>query len=231
MPELAKKFTSGDIEGFLKLWHQSMLKLALPVFAVAAFLMVFAEPVVTGLFSSEYAASVRPFRIYLFFLPMRITVLGQVLASLGETKFVFKAIMVAMIVNLVLGYILVQSVGWLGPALSAVFTGYLFATLLIFEIRDRLKVSLDRLIPWLALGRVGLVAMLAAAGSLPVTLLQIGSVWKLGAGFVIYATIYLIGNLKTNSITPSDLQILRSWVLMTSRSAIGKEVLESGTHK
>ena len=62
MGELTKKFTSGDIEGFLQLWHQSMLKLALPVFAVAAFLMVFAEPVVVGLFSSEYADSVWPFR-------------------------------------------------------------------------------------------------------------------------------------------------------------------------
>jgi O-antigen/teichoic acid export membrane protein len=81
--ELTKRFKSGDIEGFLQLWHQSMLKLALPVFAVAAFLMVFAEPVVVGLFSSEYANGVWPFRIFLLFVPMRITVLDQVLASLG----------------------------------------------------------------------------------------------------------------------------------------------------
>jgi O-antigen/teichoic acid export membrane protein len=231
MSEFTRRFSSGDIEGFLKLWHQSMLKLALPVFAVAAFLMVFAEPVVTTLFSSQYAASVWPFRIYLLFLPLRITVPGQVLASLGETKFIFKAIMAAIIVNIGLGYTLIQNAGWLGPAISAVFAGYLFAALLIREIRDRLKVSLERLIPWQALGRVGLMAIVAAVSSLPVAFLQIGSVGKVGAGFLIYATIYLIGNLKTNAITQSDIETLRSWVLMTSRLLIGKGVLESGTHK
>ena len=47
---------------------------------------MFAKPAVTTLFSSKYEASVWPFRIYLLFLPLRITVFGQVLVSLGETR-------------------------------------------------------------------------------------------------------------------------------------------------
>jgi len=231
MGELTKKFTSGDIEGFLQLWHQSMLKLALPVFAVAAFLMVFAEPVVVGLFSSEYAEAVWPFRIFLLFVPMRITVLEQVLASLGETKFVFKAQVGTMIVNMVVGYMLIRDAGWLGPAIAAVLTGYLFAALLIFEIRSRLNVSLGRLVPWQGLSRVALVAILAAACSAAVALLGANPLWKLSAGSAVFAAVYLMGNLKTKSITAGDLQTLWSWVLMTSKSVIGKEALESGTRK
>jgi O-antigen/teichoic acid export membrane protein len=231
MAEFTKRFAAGDIEGFLELWNQSLLKLALPVFAVAGFLMIFAEPVVTGLFSSEYADSVWLFRIYLLFLPLRITGLGQVLASLGETKFVFKAMAASMIVNVSLGYLLLQSLGWLGPALSAVCSGYLLAALIMLEMHNQLGVGFERLMPWRALARVSSVAMLAAAASLPVVLLSIGSIWKLAAGFVIYATIYFMGNLKTNAITRGDIETLQSWVWITSRSVLGKGVLENGTRK
>jgi O-antigen/teichoic acid export membrane protein len=231
MGEFTKKFTSKDIEGFLQLWHQSMLKLALPVFAVAAFLMVFAEPVVVGLFSSEYAAAVWPFRIFLLFVPMRITVLEQVLASLGETMFVFKAQVVTMIVHIVLGYTLIWNAGWLGPAIASVLTGYLFAALVIFAIRDRLNVSLGRLVPWRLLVRVALVAILAAACSATVALLGTSPLWKLGAGLVVFALVYLVGNLKTKSITADDLQTLWSWVLMAPGSLTRKQVLGNGTSK
>jgi O-antigen/teichoic acid export membrane protein len=231
MGELTKKFTSGDIEGFLQLWHQSMLKLALPVFAVATFLMVFAEPVVVGLFSSEYADSVWPFRIFLLFVPIRITVLEQVLASLGETRFVFKAQVAAMVVNIVLGYLLIRGIGWLGPALCAVFTGYLFMALVLLEIRHRLDVSLGRLVPWQHLARVGLVAILAAVCSAAVAYLGINPLWKFCAGFVVFATVYLIGNLKTGAISTGDLQTLCSWVLAAPGSLTRKEVLVSGTRK
>jgi O-antigen/teichoic acid export membrane protein len=211
MGELTRKFGSGDIDGFLQLWHQSMLKLALPVFAVAAFLLVFAESVVVGLFSSEYADSVWPFRVFLLFVPLRITVLEQVLASLGETKFVFKAQLATMMVNIILGYILVRNVGWLGAAIAALSTGYLFAAVVLFEIRKRLDVSSGRLVPWQGLVRVALVAILAAACSAAVALLGSNPVWKLSAGLAIFAAVYVMGNLKTRSITVGELQTLWSW--------------------
>jgi O-antigen/teichoic acid export membrane protein len=227
MGELTKKFKSGDIEGFLQLWHQSMLKLALPVFAVATFLMVFAEPVVVGLFSSAYEDSVWPFRIFLLFVPMRITVLDQVLASLGETKFVFKAQVGTMIVNIVLGYALVRNAGWLGPAIAAMFAGYLFAAVLTLEIRHQLNISLGRVAPWQGLSRIALVAILAAACSAAVALLGTDPLWKLSAGLVMFGAVYLIGNLKIKSITAGDLQTLWSWMVTAAGSPNRKQVLGS----
>jgi O-antigen/teichoic acid export membrane protein len=231
MGELTKKFTSGDIGGFLRLWHQSMLKLALPVFAFAAFLMVFAEPVVVGLFSSEYAAAVGPFRVFLLFLPLRITMLEQVLASLGETRFVLRAQVVTMFVNIVLGYALIRTAGWLGPAIAALLAVYLFAGFVIFAIRSRLNVSLDRLVPWPQLVRVALVAILAAGCSGAVALLATHPLWKLAAGSAVFVIVYLMGNLKTKSITTDDLQTLWSWVLMTPWSSTRKQILGSENHK
>ena len=221
MGELTQRFASENIEGFLQLWHQSMLKLALPVFGLAAFLMVFADSVVVSLFSNEYAESVWPFRIFLLFVPLRVTVLEQVLASLGETKLVFKAQVITMLVNIGVGYALMRDLGWLGPALAAVLTGYVFAVFVLVGIRRRLKVTLAQLVPWPRLGGVGLVALVSATASLPVTLLPIADVWKVGIGVLIYGAIYLACNLKTRAITTDDIQTLWNWVLGTSRSVAG----------
>ncbi len=220
MGDLTQKFATGDIDGFLALWHQSMRKLALPIFAVILYLMVFAEPVVTGLFSDKYAASVWPFRIYLLFSPLRITVLDYVLVALGETKAVLKAQVIAMVGNIALGYLLLQTMGWMGAAFSAVIAGYVFSTLLILKIRQRLRINVIRIAPWVDLAKVGLVAVVAAIACLPILMTPLASIWQLILGGVVYLTLYLIGNLLTGAITMEEIQTGVRWVSAKIKGAI-----------
>ncbi len=207
MSDLTQLYGDGDIKGFLAMWHQSMRKLALPVLAVTTFLMVFAEPVVTGLFSTKYAASVWPFRIYLLFSPIRITVFDYILASLGKTQVVFKAQLVAMIANIVVGFILLRTFGWMGAAVSAVLASYLFVGLLLNQIRERLGVSWKQVMPWRDLGMVGIVAIAAALGSFPILWLPVAGFGQLLLGFLVYSTLYLLGNLATKAITIAEIQM------------------------
>jgi O-antigen/teichoic acid export membrane protein len=222
MGDLTQRFAAGDCKGFLALWHQSMQKLALPVFAVITFLMVFAEPVVTLLFSATYADSVWPFRIYLLFSPLRITVLEYILAALGKTHAIFKAQLIAMIGNLILGYVLITTIGWIGAASSAVLAGYLFATLQLAQIRERLQVSWKDVLPWSDLGKVGLVAIATAICTLPISLLTVASFWKLGLGLIAYAMVYIVGNLKIKTISAGEIQALIGWLLSLLQSALKK---------
>ena len=222
MGDLTQKFAAGDIEGFLALWHQSMRKLALPIFAVILFLMVFAEPVVTGLFSQTYVESVGPFRIYLLFSPLRITVLDYVLVALGETKAVLKAQLMAMVGNIVLGYLLLHSVGWMGAAVAAVIAGYLFAILLILKIRQRLRVSLVQIAPWADLAKVGGVAVIAGMGCLPVLALPLSAIAQLLLGGVVFSTIYLLGSLSIKAITVAEIQAGLQWGAAKLKGAMGK---------
>lgn len=207
MSDLTQMYADGDIKGFLAMWHQSMRKLALPVLAVTTFLMVFAEPVITGLFSAKYAASVWPFRIYLLFSPIRITVFDYILASLGKTQMVLKAQVIALVANVIIGFILLQTFGWTGAAASAVLASYLFIALLLNKIRERLGVSWKQVMPWRDLAMVGMVAIAAACGSLPILLLPVASFWQLLLGFLFYSTLYLFGNLATKAITMAEIQV------------------------
>ncbi|WP_404783326.1 oligosaccharide flippase family protein [Altericista sp. CCNU0014] len=211
MGDLTRHFAAGNIDEFLALWHRSMRKVALPVFAVTAFLMVFAEPTVTLLFSAKYASSVGPFRFFLLFLPLRITVLDYILASLGKTKAVFAAQLAATATNILLGAFLIRAVGWWGAALSAVLSGYIQSGLLANEIRKQLGIGAVRLMPWLDLVKVGWVAIAAAVACLPVLWLPVGGVWQLAVGGCIYTTIYGVGSLKVGAITMAEIQGLLRW--------------------
>lgn len=206
MADLTQKFANGEIKAFLQLWHQAIRKVALPVFAVTAFLMVFAEPIVTGLFSAKYVESVWPFRMFLLFLPLRITVLDYILAALGKTKVVLIAQLIAMGVNLLLGAVLIHTLGWWGAACSAVLSGYLQSTLLLRGISDRLGIHFWQAMPWQDLLKVAAVAIVAALGSLPISLLAIAAFWQIGIGFLIFMLLYGVGNLVTKAITIAELK-------------------------
>lgn len=206
MADLTQKFANGEIQAFLQLWHQAIRKVALPVFAVTAFLMVFAEPIVTGLFSAKYVESVWPFRIFLLFLPLRVTVLDYILAALGKTKVVFTAQLIAMAVNLLLGVVLIHTLGWWGAACSAVLSGYLQSTLLLRGICDRLEVQFWQAMPWRDLLKVAVVAVVAGLGSFPISLWSVGIFWQLGVGFLAFIILYGIGNLMIGAITIAELK-------------------------
>lgn len=222
MPEFVRRFQLHDVGGFLSLWHQSMLKLALPIFAVAGFLMVFADPIVRIAFSDQYAESVWPFRIYLLFLPLRITVWSQVLASTGDTRSVLNAQLMAMALNIILGYSLIRSVGWMGGAVAALLADYVFSALLLRKIGQRLQVGVRRMVPWIGLGRVALLAVLASLTCLPIVQLGLPMVWELLAGFALFTTVYAVAARKAELITGDDILTLRRWLMLSTGASLGK---------
>jgi O-antigen/teichoic acid export membrane protein len=206
MNDFTQKYANQDIEGVLSLWQNSMRKVALPVFAVTAFLMVFAEPTVTGLFSAKYRESVWPFRIFLLFLPLRITVWDYVLASLGKTKAVFTSQLIALGINIFLGGSLIFFYGWWGAAIAAVISGYTQTALIMLAIQRQLGVSLAKLLPWKDLCKIGGVAIAAGMGSLPISLLSIGSFFQIGVGFLLFMLLYGMGNFMLGTITIAELK-------------------------
>jgi len=222
MPEFVKRYQSQDVEGFLTLWHHSMLKLALPIFAVAGFLMVFASPVVKIAFSAQYAESAWPFRIYLLFLPLRITVWSQILAATGDTGTVLKAQLKAMALNVILGYALIRSVGWMGGAVAALLADYVFSVLLLRQVGRRLQVGVRRMVPWVGLFRVAVLAVVASLICLPILPLGLPVAWELLIGFALFTTVYALAALKADLITGDDILTVRRWLTLGSGLPLSK---------
>jgi hypothetical protein len=78
-------------------------------------------------------------------------------------------------------------------------------------------VEFRHLIPWQALGRIALVAILAAGCAAAAFLLETRAVWQVGAAGLLFTTIYLVGNLRTQALTTDDLRTAWGW----ARTAAG----------
>jgi len=69
---------AGRIDEVIRIWRDSVRKLAIIIVPSFTFLVCFANRFITTLFTSSYAASVHVFHIYLLVLPQYMLVLSVV---------------------------------------------------------------------------------------------------------------------------------------------------------
>jgi O-antigen/teichoic acid export membrane protein len=124
--EMAELCSKGDKAAALELFQQASIKSACILFPTMCFLLAVADPFIVFLFSKQYHASVLPFMIYLFVLPVRIVVYGSALMALGMTRVILFRSIFDLTINGILCFILVKAVGYVGAAIAIVLTLYLW---------------------------------------------------------------------------------------------------------
>ena len=90
MPEFVRVLQQGESLRVIHLWHKSIKHLGLIFLPSMVFLYAFSDQVISILFSAKYLASVPVFRVYLFTLPVRVTIFSSLLLALGRPKSVLR---------------------------------------------------------------------------------------------------------------------------------------------
>ena len=137
MPDLRRMVASGDKPAALALFCKAAEKSALVLIPVMMFLLVSAEPFILTLFSSKYADSVLPFRLYLLILPIRIAQYGAFQMALGLNKAILYRTAVSLAVNVVLSILFVRWFGYIGAVISTIVTLYAVNCVWNFSIISR----------------------------------------------------------------------------------------------
>jgi O-antigen/teichoic acid export membrane protein len=122
LPDLRRMVAAGDNAGALALFRKAAEKSAIFIIPIMMFLMVSAKPFILTLFSSKYADSVQPFRLYLLILPMRIVMFGSFLTALGLNKSILYRAAVGLTANAVMSVILVHRIGFIGAILATIIS-------------------------------------------------------------------------------------------------------------
>jgi len=141
--EMAELCHKGDKAAALKLFHKASIKSACILFPTMCFLLATAEPFIILLFSEQYHASITPFVIYLFVLPIRIVIYGAALMALGMTRVILFRSIFDLVINCVLCFVLVQTIGYIGAAIATILTLYIWT--IPFNL---IKISYGFDIPW-----------------------------------------------------------------------------------
>ena len=215
MPEYVRRHSEGDHQGILRLWHKAIGKVALIFFPLAVFLFVFADDLVTLLFSEKYLESAIIFRIYLFALLPKVTWYGIILIALGYSREPFYASLIALGANLALNLTLIQLVGFTGPAIATILTTYLVSLYYLNRIRIAFNENWLAIFPWRLLMRILLAStVFGLALCLPFSLFYGGdSAIKLGLGGIIYFIPLSIFFRYVGLVTTSDMDLIREWII------------------
>src|SRR5437660_1517769 len=203
---------AGRIDEVIRIWRDSVRKLAIIILPSFTFLVCFANRFITTLFTSSYEASVRVFHIYLLVLPLYMLVLSVVPQVYGRTRLNLYVVAASVASNAVLSLILLREIGILGPATALVCSTYLGALLFFIVTMRLLKATPAQLLPLAAIGRTALAAVLAVIPAIAVSSVIESGAAALASGAVVFAVAYLFAGYLVGVFNASDMRIARSWI-------------------
>ena len=186
--EMSELCAKGDKAAALQLFHKASIKSACILFPTMCFLLATAKPFILFLYSEQYQASVVPFVIYLFVLPLRIVVYGAALMALGMTRVILVRSILDLAINAVLCFVLVKTIGYIGAAIATILTLY-FWTLPynLYKISHGFGVTWQETLPFKSLLKMLLICALlmplAVLGSYAFPLISLG---RLSLASVLY---------------------------------------------
>ena len=196
VPEISRLFQEERLEEIRLLWQRAVSRLAILVLPLAAFLLVFADPIIGWIFPEAYARSAWVFRLYLLVLPLRCAVYNPLLVGMGKARWALWSSLGDLGCNLLLSLTLVgylqgsrPDLAFLGPAIATVSSTYLQVGFLLVAISWHLNWGLRRLLPWARLLRIGVGAGGAAVASRWFTVGLDGDFMQLSAGAFCFALV------------------------------------------
>ena len=128
LADMSSLCAKGDKPAALELFRKASIKSACILFPATCFLFVTATQFITIFYSEKYEASVTPFRIYLLILPIRIVIYGSALMALGLTRAILIRSIFDLLVNALLCWVLVRTIGYIGAPIALALTLYMWTT-------------------------------------------------------------------------------------------------------
>jgi len=186
--EMAELCAKGDKSAALQLFHKASIRSACVLFPVMCFLLATATPFITFLYSEEYRASVVPFVIYLFILPIRIVVYGSALMALGLTRVILVRSIFDFAINAFFCFVLVKAFGYIGAPIAILLTLYFWTTPFnLLKIAQGFGVSWGSSLPLKDLLKILAICFLCVPlAVLGAYAFPLASVWQLCLAAILY---------------------------------------------
>jgi len=207
----------GEMDKLIRLVNTTFKLLAKIVWPLFIYCFVFAGLLITVVFRENFAGAVLPFRIYLMLVPLRIASYGIILIALGKPQTVFRAAVLALLLNLVLNIVLAMTIGYVGPALATVISTYFHVFILIVVILRQTGASLSDLVPFRQLIAIAITGGFAVLIAFTLSMAVQGDIAKLALSAPAFALSYLILGRQAGILRLSD------FLIFFGGSAGGKE--------
>lgn len=212
-PRFVELFRLGQPREALGIWRQSVLKTSLLVVPLTMIFVVAAEETMELLFTADYLRAAAIFRWYCILTLGRTATFGSLIVAAGAPRYVLQAAILSFASNAVICSVLVQLVGFEGPAMG---TAIAFLPMVLFYCWCIARATKLRITDTFPLGGYLRVLAIALIGSLPAWWFKHAVDWPVGAKLPVIAALMLGGFGALGSavglIQRSDWTFLGNWL-------------------
>ncbi len=163
LPSMSRLQAAGDINAMLELNSRANVMVGALAYPLLGFAFVFAEEIVTIVYTSTYVDAAPVMRVYIAGFATLVVELASVTLLLRQGAFVLGLNVATLILSVALNWYAAQHIGLVGAAVGTVITTYIDRVATLWCIARRTAVPFRRLQDWRALGLTMLYATLAAA--------------------------------------------------------------------
>jgi O-antigen/teichoic acid export membrane protein len=193
LPSMSRLQGEGNLSGMLDLNSRANVMVAALVYPLLAFAFVFAEELITAVYTATYVEAASAMRVYIVSLTALVVEIASITLLLREGVFAFRLNLLVLGLSVVVSWFAAQRYGLAGAAVGSVLAIFLDRFVTLRRIQQRMATPLHRLQDWRSLGLLLLFSGLAAALAGTVTghyLIQHGLIVQLLAGGMILAAAY-----------------------------------------
>ena len=215
MPEVAKYFEDKNYKEIVRLKKTAISTTVFFVYPVFMYLLFFSNTLVSFYLSEKYVNSVMVFLIFNLSLLVRINDYQDVIIVSGNSKYIFKAVLISTLLNIVLNYVLIHFFGIEGSAMSFVICLIVFSGLLTLKSLNIMQCKFSDLF------NISLIAKVVLISLIPILLIYslqyffFSSVWFVIFVAPFYAGFVLLAGIKYDLLHPTILNFLAAkfnWV-------------------
>jgi O-antigen/teichoic acid export membrane protein len=209
---MVRMATAGRGRAALALWHDTVTRLALLLFPLAIFLVISAKPLILGLFTDTYAASVPIFMVWVLTMLPAVMAADAVLRVYAQTRFllVMNLLRFAFVAGLIGRFL--DAFGLPGAVAVTLLAMTVVKSLGVVRIAHLLHAGPREALPW---ARLASITGLAGVSALPVIWLQHHVTWHPMVMFLAGGCVY-IGTYAGLSCR----ELIGSWVLRCSGARV-----------
>lgn len=193
LPSMSRLQASGDLTGMLELNSRANLLVGRMVFPLLAFAFVFAEEMITLVYTANYIGAATVMRVYTLSLSVMVVELFSITLLLKEGVFAMRLNVLLLVLSVPLSWLGASHFGLPGAAAGSVAVLYIDRLATLHRISRRVGLPLRQLQDWRTLGLLIVFSGLAGALAWGVTgryLASAGPIIRMAVGGIILALSY-----------------------------------------
>jgi len=221
MVRMAERLRDGEVRELLPIWHDTTRKLALLFFPFVALLLVSAYPLITLLFTADFAASVPIFMVWCLSILLATFQTDSVLRVFAEIRYMFLTNVTRLTMLLLLMSWFLTTFDLMGPVLITLAGILLSKIMALARIRKVLQTTCAELLPWKNLAGTLIVAMAAAIPAAIVSAkLAVPSLVLLPLLGTVYVVCYASLVLAFRLLSRDEIDAIKATLCVWNRGAI-----------